>query len=125
MKPNFCLVALDETRHYNLGDDAKHIKQILNTYVYDQHEYTYCCEITPSHYLEPVYTAIVFADDISDDLRDELQDRYGYEQSSEGFYMHVRSVRSYVAKHTDRHHVYGEAESLDDAREFYQGNCVL
>jgi hypothetical protein len=115
---------MDETKWYNLGDDAVWIKQIVNTYVYNQNEYTYCCEMTPSHWLEPVYTSIVVNDDTPDDIREDLYDKYG-NTSYEGCYMHVSAVKAHVEKNPKMHDVYGEAESIDDAREYYQGNYVL
>ncbi len=125
VKPQFRLVAIDETKSYDLPPgDSRWITQILQTYVYDQHEYTYLCELTPSHYLEPVYTSIVFAPDTPDDVREELQKLYEC-CAYEGTYLHVSYVRFYVEQHPNRHDVYGEAESMDEAREYYQGNWVL
>lgn len=125
VKPNFCLVIFDEMRFYNIApDDAKWIKAIWQSYVYDQNEYTYCCELTPSHYLEPVYTSIELVDDAPDELRDELDGKYCGEPT-EPSYRHVAGLKAYVEKHPHRHHVHGEADSLDEAREYYQGNHVL
>lgn len=125
VKPSYALVLMDETKYYHMREgDERYIKQIFQTYLYDQNEYTYCCELTPSHWLEPVYTSIVFADDTPDDIRDELDSLYCYE-GKEGYYMHVSAVKGYVGRNPGNHHVYGEAEDMDEAREYYQGNWVL
>lgn len=114
---DFHAVALDETRYCRIdAADAPYIDRIFGVYVYDAAEYTYCCELMPSHWLEPVYTTVHCKPDTPDDIREALQEKYAH-CGMDGYYMHVRSVPT-----TERVR-YGKADSIDDVREYYQGNC--
>lgn len=118
-KTDFYAVAIDETRYYQIeATDATHIECILGVYVYDASERTYCCELTPSHWLEPVYVAVHCKLDTPDDVRERIQEKYEFAGTLEGFYMHASKVAGLpLRKH------YGEGESIDEVREHYQGNC--
>jgi hypothetical protein len=123
--PDFHAVAIKETGYYRIDpEDAPFIKDIFQTYVFDMNERTFCCEITPSYSLEPVYTSVEFTTDTPDEVRERLSEKYECEPSDHS-YMHCSRVQGYIKAHPDRHHHYGEGESLDEAREFYQGNHVI
>ena len=113
-------VALDETRYYNLAEaDKRLIKAIKSVYIYDRDERTFCCEITPSYWLEYLYTFVECTDDADDDTRDRLDETYCHEPT-DGCYMHCSAVeRMTEAKDC------GEFESFEDAREHLQGNCPI
>jgi hypothetical protein len=116
------LVSVDETRHYNIDPaDLPYVEKICQVYLYDRNERTYCCELTPSYYLDPLYVNIDFTPDTPDDLRDSLQAKYCFEPA-DGAYMHARIVERFPA---ERKHQIGSVESLDEAREDAQSNCRL
>jgi len=122
--PNdFRAVAFDETRYYRIDPgDKKHIKAIFGVYIYNKNEHTHVAEITPSYWLEPLHTVVLFKGPRPDEsLRDELEQKYGYEPM-DGTYMHVYSVDVYVKKHPKLHFQYGEAEDIEEVREYWQGN---
>jgi hypothetical protein len=48
IKPCFCLLRLDETRHW-VDDVAARAGCIFGLYVYDQNRRVHCCEFTPSY----------------------------------------------------------------------------
>lgn len=131
------LIALDETEYYNIAEeDRPHIKKILGVYMYQPDVRTHCCELTPSYWLEPLYTTIVFADHvygegpddsieallILQDLIDSLDNKYAHEPM-EGCYVHCRVIqaRPFNSEHIEG----GEFESEEEAREYYQGNCPV
>lgn len=117
----FKAVALDVTADYNIDpNDRPYITKILDVFVFDSGEHTYCCEGTPSYWLEPLYTTIHFAENTPDDIRDRLDDKYCHE-ATDGCYVHV----SQVAAMSDQVNLPARvlAETLEDAREYWQGNC--
>jgi hypothetical protein len=128
--PNdFRAVALDETQYYRIDqEDKKHIKAIFGVYIYNKNEYTHVAEITPSYWLEPLHTVVLFKGRLAspatrqdESLRDELEQKYGYEPMDDT-YMHVYSIDAYVKKHPKLHFQYGEAEDIEEVREYWQGN---
>lgn len=75
VKPDWWCVALDETKHWNLSDEDKpFVKAIMGVYFYDANEYTYCCEITPSHYLRGLRGSICFRAGTPDDVMERITD---------------------------------------------------
>lgn len=127
------VIAMDETQYYNIAEeDRPHIKQILGVYLYQPDVRTFCCELTPSYWLEPLYTTIIFADhvygegpdDVADnDLMDELDNKYAHEPM-EGCYVHCRVIKARPFAPLE-HIEGGEFESEEEAREYYQGNCPV
>ena len=90
--PEVWIVYLDETGDW--GEEIiKRTGRILTVYVYNKHEVTYACEITPSYWLVPV--GFVVQHDVpdeggcegtlEDDLRRALSDM-------EGMYMHCSDI---------------------------------
>lgn len=135
------LVALDETRYYNIKEDDKpFIKEILGIYLLNRGEVTYCCEVTPSYWLEYVSTAVVLNEpDASEDhdLLSELDERYAHE-GGDDCYMHASRIDAFIDKHLplkDWRVWIGEEETptedrtkeeiMEDVREYVQGNCPL
>lgn len=128
VKPDWWCVAIDETRHWNIDEaDKPFIERIVGIYFYDAREYTYCCEITPSHHLRYVQDSIFFKSDTPDEKRDELINKYET-YNGEDCYMHVSTVKG-IGDEWKRH--FGEVddphverdEQEDYVREYYQGNC--
>lgn len=117
---NIHAVALDVTRHYNLAEEDKPlITRILDVFIYNPGERHHACEITPSYWLEHVYTTVETAVDTSDEDRERLDLKYAHEPT-EDCYMHISDVEKVPE---DRRKDLGEFESLEEAREYAQGNC--
>jgi hypothetical protein len=118
-KPEFKYVRIDETKHWNekllaeLGPGTK----IIATYVFNAAEVTYCCELTPSHYLRYLGTEIKPGRELTDEEwehYDEVVRDAEYESENE-HYRHCNSIK-------DSHPVPCDAETLDDVIEEYQAN---
>lgn len=123
---NFRAVAIDETHH--ITDDAlvKACGKIFTVYFYDANEKTHCCEITPSHYLIPLYC--YSENEVSDEIKDELTD---LERYNEPMYVHCHQLEDmktvkvgcngrYYAPEGRKH-----KEILDHAEEYLRGNWPI
>lgn len=126
VKPNWYCVAIDETKFWNLDpEDVPFIKQIYGVYTYDASTYTYCCELTPSYWLNFIENSFVFNPDTPEEIRDCILEKYAC-AGGEGFYQHVSDVKAISL----RHH-YGESEDEGEdrgeaeVREYYQSNPVF
>lgn len=54
MKPDYRVVAIDESAHCSPAFLAQCGGKVWATYVYNAAEVTYCCELTPSYCLLPI-----------------------------------------------------------------------
>lgn len=130
VKPDWWCVAIDETEHWNIKDaDKPMIERIIGVYFYDAREYTYCCELTPSHYLRFISHEVYVTDDTSDEDRERLWEE-ALGEGGEDFYMWVRDVQRITEVkrnagitgsarlHLEKH----ESESEDEVREYLNGN---
>lgn len=110
--PSFQYVNIDETRFYKkaflvrIGEGAK----IYGSYIFDLNERTFCCEITPSYYLEYAGSFIV-GGEYSEAIDEEVMQANVH---SEGHYRHCRSVTNYKPI---------AGETLDEALDQYHSNC--
>jgi len=105
------LVKIEETDF--LSDSAKaECGRYWTVYLYDADEGTYCCEITPSYWLEAVFfeTENMIDDDLHGDLQQGLYDS--------SHYRHCRD-----AKRLPTQTVTTEFESFEEASEHFQSNC--
>jgi hypothetical protein len=118
---NVTAIALDETRHYTIAEaDKPLIKAIKSVYIYNRDERVHCCELTPSYWLEYLYTFIEWTDYPDDDYkREEIQSRY-CDEPTDGCYMHCSAVKR-MTETKDC----GEYETFEEAREHLQGNCPI
>lgn len=132
---DFRAIAIDETRYYAIApEDAPSIKRILQVYVYDASQHTYCCEITPSYYLDPLYTIVEVGADVSDAERDALQEKYGYEPA-DACYFHCHVIEAMEKAHPDLCARWGvsdaddwarvDGDPMEHVREYWQANCPL
>lgn len=101
IKPDFWLVALDETPYWMLpADIMQHIERIEAVFVFDRNEATYLCEMTPSYCLYLVEHRPVFKDD---DLDERIKER-GYDTIQGAFidddidYMHCHAMDQLIEK---------------------------
>jgi hypothetical protein len=116
------IVSLDETQYYSIAEEDKpFIEKIIQIYLFDRNERTYCCELTPSYYLDPVYADVYVKEGTPDDIRDALYEKYCFEPS-EGSYYHCGAIEGIPA---DRKYQFGEVETMDEAREDAQANWRL
>lgn len=101
-----CVVALDETHHYEIQDDDKpHIAAILGVYVFDARSVTFCCELTPSFWLVHLYDQVRLTpeaeDVLTDDQRDDIYQRYEQE-GGEDCYVHCYDIESIAERFPNR-----------------------
>lgn len=124
-KPVFKYVRIDETKYWNekfvagLGEGAK----LIATYIYDETERTFCCELTPSHWLEYCGTQAEPGRELSEE---ELEETYNYIMEGDfsdetGHYRHCSSMQSLDPKPVPPPRN-GEWESLEEVVEHYHGN---
>lgn len=116
-KPDFRAVAVDVSEYYR--DLPIEVEKILDVYVYDANTNVYVCSLTPSREMHHVYTTVQVVDDTSDERRDELEQAFGYGDTEPVIYMGTEVDRlPFVAYRT------ADADtSIDDVREYFQGNC--
>jgi hypothetical protein len=112
------LVAIDETSYWR-DDIAQAAGQLWGVYVYDAHDRTYCCELTPSRLLVRVYTAT--RESVSEDVYDLILE--GNCESDSHFYMHVSAVEKLIEIGRWEHDPdESSKDNLESAREWWQGN---
>lgn len=105
----FEYIWIDQTDY--LTDCAKQqIGRYYELFIFTPEEQTYCCELTPSHWLEAV--GFETTNEISEELWCELNS-YLWDSCH---YMHCSNVSRFNPKHL------GEFEDLEEAREYAQGN---
>jgi len=136
--PDFRLVAVDETEYYSIPSELSEIKKIYGVYLVDFNSHTYCCELTPSLWLDHLYNTFTVDDSVNDcELLEEI-DSWLREVEGSSFYAHVSFVEkdyrfsiieSYpfteqqIKDYLSGEVVYGELE--EEVREYYQGNSCF
>lgn len=86
-KTDFHVIKIDETRFFNDEKLVKAAGKIFVIYMYDKNERTYCCELTPSYYLIPLYN---YSENwLEDDLNDELMN---LEHLNDVMYVHCSDI---------------------------------
>lgn len=116
----FEAVAMDESKNINLpalGDKDKYLIKVRSIWVYDPAERTHLCELTPSYALHLAYVDVVTIDDTPEDIRDELNENMNMDETFT--YLHCRDVEKLTERRTF------EADDLEGAREYLQGNWIL
>jgi hypothetical protein len=128
-KPEYVAIKFDETKFYNIQPkDEPYIGRIFGIYVFNRREATHLAELTPSYFLMYAYSWIDYKKNMEkhERIRDDIEERYLYSGGNEDTYMHCNVVDSYCKNHPkDCYTFRNEFESLDDAREYLQGNWVL
>ncbi len=126
------VIALDETKYWR-DDIAKACGTIKRVYMFDRNQQTYCCEITPSYFLYPLYSFA--SNEISDEIYDDLMAGDG--SSREGIYMHVSDIDSMdplpkgFSHHLDGGIKYYAPDGkkyrqiIEAAEEYFRGNCPI
>jgi len=107
----------DDLSNWNLPENYKpFIESIYGVFLFDRKVATYCCEITPSYFLEFLYRDIVFSEDFEDEsLRDEIQ-QWITEATveEESHYRHCSQVdRMIEAAREEKWFIHEEKEEFD------------
>ena len=113
------LVAIDETEDFSpeIQDAAGRIEVV---YLYDRNQATYCCEITPSYALYPVY--YLAERRVTDEIDSDIRQGIGHEVT----YIHTHSVEQFPTQ-TCPTEVFKKSEVDPDEAweallEYHQGN---
>jgi hypothetical protein len=117
---NIKAVSINETKQYKINpEDQEDVLAIHGVYCYDPDSTTYCCELTPSHDLQYLYTYLTLSSSAQDNYtrREELFERYCNEPG-EDIYMHVSDVQALRQQKEC-----GTFEDMEEAHEYLQGNC--
>ncbi len=106
MNPDYKIVAIDETKYWNLPEYPE-IKSIWTCYLTDFNEETFCCELTPSYWLEPVSYFLEYTEEFNEKLyntpalsesienkRDEIEDIVMSNFDMSGIYIHCHEVKN-------------------------------
>jgi len=121
VKPSFRFVKIDETEHWNpefvnsMGEGTK----IIATYAYDETDRTFCCELSPSHWMEYLGTDFFPGRELTDEENEEAYGKILEGESSDDA-SHYRQC--WDVKKLDTHPVTCDAETLEDVRECFQAN---
>lgn len=129
-------IALNETGNYVIDEqDRPYIREIRGVYLFDRNSRTYCCEMTPSHYLIHLYDQVIPADDTPDDVLERLDETYAC-HGGENCYVHVHQIETILkaARPWTVHH-YGDPgvsfadverdEQMEALREHFNADCPL
>jgi len=118
-QPEFWAVGLDVTDHFQIEDEDKpFISRIIDVFIYDKTEHTHCCELIPSYWLVYLNTFVLFEGEAPDEVHERVVERYCH-VPTEDCYIHISDVDKLKDWHVKFH---GEAENLEEAREYWSGN---
>jgi hypothetical protein len=90
------VVAFSEVDHYQIREeDRPHIQDIRGVYLFDRHERTFCCEMTPSYWLIHLYDEVVLTPEAQEAL-DELEKDTIYQEyeycGGDDIYVHCHTI---------------------------------
>lgn len=113
-------VAIDETAYYSISEEDKpFIVKIWSVYIYNADERTFCCEATPSFFMEYLYSYVEYQGEASEEDHERLTVKYCYEPT-EDCYMHCWRVKG-MTEQKDC----GKYADMKEAREDLQSNWPL
>lgn len=130
MTTSFKLVRIDTTHHV-LHPEFKNHAKLYSVYAYNPSEYTYCCELTPSYWLEPIACHVVpHSLDIEEFLQvlnvdEEWLTEIEY-PLEDGIYVHVQNFKDEVDVETHYDIDFTQEENLifADILEAYNANPI-
>lgn len=96
--PDFYVIALDETRNWNLEGLDPAVLTVEAVYLFDRNQHTYLCEITPSYCLYHVEDRAVYADNTPDEVIDRVDGLIMAESSEPETYYHVSDIDKLIGK---------------------------
>jgi hypothetical protein len=85
---------------------------------------TFCCEVTPSAWMDVLEYTAEFEDDVAEDVREYWEEQLNYTGPVEGYYVHYRDVFDGQGRPKWRHVEQGE-DTEEAAREYAQGNHLI
>lgn len=116
--PQFKVVVIDETHFWSEEIQAR-VGKVFQAYLFDSNRHVYCCELTPSYELYPLYATATM-----DDSEGELDGEMRAAADNEVTYAHVRSIDGLPAGNFHVFSVETEApESWDELLAEYQERC--
>jgi len=125
IKSDIRVIAIDETRHWDRAIQSV-CGTIKTVYMYDSSVQTYCCEITPSYELTPLY--YVIENEVSDETYDLVNENLG---SEEPIYMHCRVVDELETISSEQGFDFESSEDeeykegFEEVREYLNGNHLI
>jgi hypothetical protein len=133
LKVEVTLVRYDETKAYNLDrfpaeTAPKKVKSIHEVYLFDRNSQTYCCEITPSYWLEYLRSDVEWNEEPTEEERNAMEEELITinANADNSCYRHVRDVEAYVkANPTQAHIDKNEYDTMDEAIEQHDANHVF
>jgi hypothetical protein len=135
VKPDYHLIKIDETEHWNkaflasIGPDAR----IISVYVFDHNSVSYLCESTPNYALHLASTGFVTSRNLSSTEAEELQEKIDATQiDNESIQYHycgsidegtIDGVKTPAKSKPIRKFVGCDNDvTIDDVREYYLAN---
>ncbi|WP_299315984.1 hypothetical protein [uncultured Halomonas sp.] len=112
--PYYNITKIDETSALT-DPTSLNIARYWTVYLFDPAEAHYCCELTASYWLEAVGYDIEPVDQDIDPWIDD--DTYGDLIADLSYSSHYRHIKAVPDSQP-----FGEFETLEDAREYYQAN---
>ena len=121
---DFRVVAVDETHHWDkeIQDVCGSIKTV---YLFDKSVQTFCCEITPSYALTPLY--YITENEVSDEMWETLHNELPHEVS----YYHCRVIDELETESPNNNIDFESSESeeylehFEEVREYCNGNHLI
>lgn len=102
--PDFYVIALDETRNWNLEGLDPAVLKVEAVYLFDRNQHTHLCEITPSYTLYHVEDRAVYADNTPDEVIDRVDGLVMAESSEPVTYYHVSDIDKLIGKVPTNHY---------------------
>ena len=133
------VVSFSQIGDYSIKEeDRRHIQDIRGVYIFDRHQRTFCCEMTPSYWLIHLYDEVILtpeADKLEEFEKDAIYQEYEY-CGGEDIYIHCHTIdamieanKPFSVHHYGRTNVrYDESdydEQLEGLREYFCCNHCL
>ena len=91
--PEFYIVAINDTMYCDLSDVTA-VKEVWSIYLADFSRNTYCCELTPSVYLDYLDLDLVMYDNVDENSIDYAHHIFYDNYKGESIYMHRSALKN-------------------------------
>jgi hypothetical protein len=122
-------IGIDETSHWNLPANLRpFVDRIITVYGFDRASHTYCCELTPSHWLTCCDFSVRYKDEdtpgFTDHIRELIEETVSTvaKHESDGYY-HARDIDRLLSKDettVPRYHRGMRAQDDDDDNDLVE-----
>jgi hypothetical protein len=120
-KPDWCFIRLDETSFWNMpADVSPYVKHVFGIYAFNRNEQTYCCEITPSYFLQLIahdweHTSELYDLPNCEQLREVAADFFTsvFPSPDSDQYYHVSLIKKLIAADPAGFHAAGDIADPD------------